>query len=66
LSLHLGLRNANGGEGDYDEEGEPERIRLRPNRSTITANVDDISSVRVKVVDAEGRLATCVLLQDLV
>jgi beta-galactosidase/beta-glucuronidase len=34
--------------------GEPARIRLTPNRSTIEANGDDISSVRVEVVDAEG------------
>lgn len=34
--------------------GAPERIRLTPNRSTIGANGDDISSVRVEVTDAEG------------
>jgi beta-galactosidase/beta-glucuronidase len=34
--------------------GEPDRIRLTPNRLTIGANGDDISSVRVEVVDAEG------------
>jgi beta-galactosidase len=34
--------------------GEPHAIELAPNRSEIRANGEDMSSVRVRVVDSEG------------
>ena len=34
--------------------GEPHAIELEPNRSEIRANGEDVSSVRVRVVDSEG------------
>lgn len=36
--------------------GEPYRIRLTPDRSTITADGQDLSFVTVEVIDREGRV----------
>lgn len=52
------------GEKEIQTAGEPEKIRLIPDRNTLNADGKDLSFVTVEIVDAEGNL--CPLADNLV
>ena len=52
------------GEKEIRTAGEPEKIRLIPDRNTLNADGKDLSFVTVEIVDAEGNL--CPLADNLV